>query len=151
MSHLKAKVKKPVLERTRQSEDKDLYYVLVGFVYQLFLFLKDKIKSLSGKCWKNFNMKTIEMSPPVPLFNLFKKSSMVLYLILKVKSQAKAYIVKTVVCCLLRRKDVKKTVKKKIGKRFLELTCLIFYLSFKPVLFTHPACNVIVTSHFGFI
>ena len=50
MSHLKAKVKKPVLERTRQSEDKDLYYVLVGFVYQLFLFLKDKIKSLSGKC-----------------------------------------------------------------------------------------------------
>ena len=96
-------------------------------------------------------MKTIEMSPPVPLFNLFKKSSMVLYLILKVKSQAKAYIVKTVVCCLLRRKDVKKTVKKKIGKRFLELTCLIFCLSFKPVLFTHPACNVIVTSHFGFI
>ena len=151
MSHLKAKIKKPVFERTRQSEDKDLYYELVGFVYQLFLFLKDKIKSLSGKCWKNLNMKNVEMSPPVPLFNLFKKSSMVLYLFLKVKSQAKAYIVKTVVYCLHRRKDVKKTVKKKIGKRFLELTCLIFYLSFKPVLFTHPACNVIATFHFGFI
>ena len=58
---------------------------------------------------------------------------MILYLFLKAKSQAKAYIIKTVVCCLRKRKDVKKTVKKKIGKSFLELTCFIFYLSFKPV------------------
>ena len=42
-------------------------------------------------------MKNIKMRPPVPLFNLFKKSSMILYLFLKVKSQAKAYIIKTVV------------------------------------------------------
>ena len=28
---------------------------------------------------------------------------------------------------------VKKTVKKNIGNIFLELTCFIFYLSFKPV------------------
>ena len=45
----------------------------------------------------------------------------------------------TVICCLPKRKDVKKTVKKKIGKSFLELTCFIFYfilfvLFFKPVL-----------------
>ena len=53
------------------------------------------------------------MKPPVPLFNLSKKSSMILYLFLKAKSQAKAYIIKTVVCCLRKRKDVKKTVKKK--------------------------------------
>ena len=79
-------------------------------------------------------MKNIKMRPPVPLFNLFKKSSMILYLFLKAKSQAKAYIIKTVVCCLRKRKDVKKTVKKKIGKSFLELTCFIFYLSFKLVL-----------------
>ena len=30
--------------------------------------------------------------------------------------------------------NIVKTVKKKIGKNFLELTCFIFYLSFKPVL-----------------
>ena len=51
-----------------------------------------------------------------------------------IKSQAKAYIFKTVVCCLRKRKDVKKIVKKKIGKNLLELTCFIFYLRFKPVL-----------------
>ena len=39
-------------------------------------------------------MKNIKMRPPVPLFNLFKKSSMILYLFLKAKSQAKAYIIK---------------------------------------------------------
>ena len=40
MSHLKAKIK-------------ELYYVLVGFAtvcIQLFFFLKDNIKSLSGQC-----------------------------------------------------------------------------------------------------
>ena len=42
-------------------------------------------------------MKNIKMKPPVPLFNLFKKSSMILYLFLKAKSQAKNYIIKTVV------------------------------------------------------
>ena len=45
---------------------------------------------------KNFNMKNFKMRPPVPLFNLFKKRSMILYLFLKAKSQAKAYIIKTV-------------------------------------------------------
>ena len=45
-------------------------------------------------------MKNIKMRPPVPLFNLFKKSSMILYLFLKAISQAKAYIIKTVVCYL---------------------------------------------------
>ena len=39
---------------------------------------------------------------------------MILYLFLKAKSQAKAYTIKTVVCCLRKRKDVKKTVMKKI-------------------------------------
>ena len=71
------------------------------------------------------------MKPPVHLFNLFKKSSMILYLFLRAKSQA--YIIKTVVCSLRKRKDVKKTVKKKMSKSFLERTRFIFYLSFKPV------------------
>ena len=44
---------------------------------------------------KNFNPKNIKMRPPVPAFNLFKKSSMILRLFLKAKSQAKAYIIKT--------------------------------------------------------
>ena len=59
---------------------------------------------------------------------------MILCLFLKAKSRAKAYVIKTFECCLRKMKDVKKTVKKKIGKNFLELTCFIFYLSFKPVL-----------------
>ena len=80
---------------------------------------------------KNFSMKNIKMRPPVPLSNLFKKSSMILYLFLKAKSQAKAHIIKTVVCCLRKRKDAKKTVKKKIGKNFLELTCFIFLFEFQ--------------------
>ena len=72
-------------------------------------------------------MKNIKMKPPLPLFNLFKKSSMILYLFLKDKDQAKAYIIKTAVCCLNKRKGVKKTVKKKIDKSFLELTCLMYF------------------------
>ena len=77
---------------------------------------------------KSFNTKNIKMKPPVALF---KKRSMKMYLFLKAKSQAKAYIFNTVVCCFRKRKDVKKTVKKKIGKSFLELIYFIFYLSFK--------------------
>ena len=51
-------------------------------------------------------MKNIKMEPPVPPLNLLKKSSMILHLFLKAKSHAKAYIIKTVVCCLCKRKDV---------------------------------------------
>ena len=64
------------------------------------------------------------MKPPIHLFNLFKKISMILHLFLKAKCQA--YIIKTVVCSLCKRKDIKKTVKKEIGKSFLELTCFNF-------------------------
>ena len=39
------------------------------------------------------------MKPHVPLFNPFKKSSVILYLFLKAKSQAKNYIIKT--SCIL--------------------------------------------------
>ena len=63
-------------------------------------------------------MKNIKVKPPAPLF---KKRSMKLYLFLKAKSQAKGYIIKTTVCCLRKRKDVNKTVKKKIVQSFLEL------------------------------
>ena len=59
-------------------------------------------------------MKNIKMEPPVPPLNLLKKSSMILYLFLKAKSQAKTYTIKTVVCCLRKRKDV-----------------LLFYVSFE--------------------
>ena len=40
-------------------------------------------------------MKNIKMRPSVPLFDLFKKSGMILYLFLKVTSQAEAYIIET--------------------------------------------------------
>ena len=110
------------------------YYVLVGFVYSAIFLPKRKNQITFRTMLENFKLKNIKMRAPVALFNLFKKSSVILHLFLKAKSQAKAYIIKTVVCCLRKRKDVKKTVKKKIGKSFLELTCFIFYLSFKLVL-----------------
>ena len=48
MSHLKAKIKRPVFQKNSTKRgDRDLYYVLVGFVYSAIFFLKDKIKSLS--------------------------------------------------------------------------------------------------------
>ena len=47
------------------------------------------------------------------------------------KSQkSKSYIINTVACCLHKEKDVKKTVRKKIGKSFLKRFCFISY-SFK--------------------
>ena len=58
--------------------------------------------------FKNFNMKNIKMRPPVSLFNLFKKGSIILYLFLKAESQAKAYIIRAVVCCLHKRKVAKR-------------------------------------------
>ena len=100
-------------------------------VYSAIFLPKRQYQITFRTMLKNFNMKNIKMTPPVALF---KKRSMKLYLFLKAKSQAKAYIINTVVCCFRKRKDVKKTVKKKIGKSFLELTCFIFYLSFKLVL-----------------
>ena len=58
------------------------------------------------------------MKPPVALFK--KKSR-------KVKQK----LINAVVRWLHKRKDVKKNIKKELGKSFLELTCFIFYLSFK--------------------
>ena len=46
------------------------------------------------------------------------------------KSQmSKPYIINTVVCCLHEEKDVKKAVKRKLGKEFFNQ--IICYLSFK--------------------
>ena len=58
------------------------------------------------------------MKPPVALFK--KKSR-------KVKQK----LINAVVRWLHKRKDVKKNIKKELGKSFLELVCFIFYLSFK--------------------
>ena len=74
------------------------------------------------------------MKPPVPLFNPFKKSSMILYLFSKAQVKQKIILLRQAVFCLRKRKDAKKTAKEKIGKSFLELTYFIFYVSFKPVL-----------------
>ena len=107
------KLRGQFFKETRQSEDRDLYYVLVGFMYSAIFLPKRQNEITFRTMSKNFTIKNIKMRPLVPLFNLFKKSSIILYLFLKAKSQAKAYIIKTVVCCLRKRKDVKKTVKKK--------------------------------------
>ena len=65
-----------------------------------------------------------------PLVALFKKKSIKLYLFFKAISQEKGYIINTVACCLHKRKEIRKTVKIKIGRSFLELICFIFYTSF---------------------
>ena len=56
-----------------------------------------------------------------PLVALFKKKSR------KVKQK----LINPVLRWLHKRKDVKKSIKKELGKGFLELVCFIFYLSFK--------------------
>ena len=73
-------------------------------------FRKDHVKSLSEQNFKKINIKNIKMKPPVALF---KKKSRKLCLFLKAKSQN---LINTVVRCLHKEKDVKKTVKRKIGK-----------------------------------
>ena len=92
---------------------------------QLLLFPKDHVKSLSEQNYKKINTKNIKMKPPVALF---KTKSRKMCLFLKTKSQN---LVNTVVRCLHKEKNVKKTVKRKICKSFLKIICFIFYLSFK--------------------
>ena len=67
--------------------------MLAGFVYSAIFLPKGQNQITFRTMLKKFNMKNIKMRPPVSLFNLFKKSSMILYLFLKAKSQAKAYTV----------------------------------------------------------
>ena len=40
MSHLKAKIKRPVFQKNSTSEDRDLYYVLGVFVYSAIFLPK---------------------------------------------------------------------------------------------------------------
>ena len=69
--------------------------MLLGFVYSAIFLPKRQNQITFRTMLENFNPKNIKMRPPVPAFNLFKKSSMILRLFLKAKSQAKAYIIKT--------------------------------------------------------
>ena len=76
---------------------------------QLFFFPKDHVKSLLEQTFKKINIKNIKMKPPVALF---KKKSRKSCLFLK----PKVNLINTVVRCLHKEKDVKKTVKRKICK-----------------------------------
>ena len=76
---------------------------------QLFFSPKDNVKSLSEQNFKKINIKIIKMKPPVTLFK--KKKSKKLYLLLKAKSQNLIKVVRG----LHKEKDVKTTVKRKIG------------------------------------
>ena len=58
MSHLKAKIKRPVLEES----------CIMGYLdlcIQLFFFPKDNVKSLSGQNFKKINIRNIKTKPPV--------------------------------------------------------------------------------------
>ena len=111
ISHLKAKFKRPVFQKnlTKQRTESCIMCFL-NLCIQLFFFPKDHVKSLSEQNLKTINIKNIKMKPPVALF---KKKSRKLCLLLKAKSQN---LINTVVRCLHKEKDVKKTVKRKIGK-----------------------------------
>ena len=50
MSHLKAKIIRPVFKKNPQSEERDLYYVLVGFVYSAIVLPKKQNQITSKKC-----------------------------------------------------------------------------------------------------
>ena len=63
-----------------------------------------------NKIFKKFYIKNIKMKPPVALF---KRKSRKLCLLLRAKSQN---LINTVVRCLHKEKDVKKSVKRKISK-----------------------------------
>ena len=106
---------------------------LLDLCIQLLFFLKDKIKSLSGECWKISIWKILKWDH-LFLYLIYLKSSMILYLFLKAKSKVKAYISRQLYVVCAWGKTERKLLGKKIGKSFLELTWLIFYLSFKPVL-----------------
>ena len=71
------------------------------------------------------------------ILKILKWNHLLLYLKRKLwnciflKPKAKQKLINTVVCCLHKRKNIKKNVKKKLGEGFLELICFIFYMSFK--------------------
>ena len=72
------------------------------------------------------------------MLKILKRNHLLLYLKRRLwncicfkKPKVKQKRINTVVCCLHKRKDVKRNVKKKIGESFLELICFIFYMSLK--------------------
>ena len=85
--------------------------MLLGFVYSVIFLPKRPCQiTFRTKLKKKISIKNIEMKSSVALF---KKKRRKLCLFLKVKSQN---LINTVVRCLLKGKDVKKTVKRKICK-----------------------------------
>ena len=78
MSHLKAKIKRPVFQKdSTKLEDRELYNVLLGFVYSA-TFLPPKKCQVTSRT--KLKKKNIKMKPPVALF---KKKSKKLSFFLK--------------------------------------------------------------------
>ena len=68
-----AKLRSQFFKTTWQSEDRDLYYVLVGLVYSAIILPKRQNQSTSRTMLKNFNMKNIKMRRPAPLLIIYLK------------------------------------------------------------------------------
>ena len=116
------KLRGQFFKRTQQSKrTESCIMCYLDLCIQLFFFPKDNVKSLSGQNFKKVNIKNIKMKPPVAQF---KKKSKKFCLFLKCQ-KSKSYIINTVVCCLHKEKDVKKTVWRKIGQSFLKIICFI--------------------------
>ena len=95
MSHLKAKIKRPVFQDNSTKWGQRFVLCVSSIcVFSYFSSWKTKSNQFQDNAEK-FQYENVKMRAPVPLLNLFKKSSMILYLFLKTKSQAKAWIIKT--------------------------------------------------------
>ena len=90
-----------------------MYIVLLGFVYSALFLAKRQCQITFRRKFEKINIKSIKIKPPGALF---KKKSKKLCFLLKVKSQNH------------KEKDVKKTVKRKIGKAKVFLKQFGFFL-----------------------
>ena len=84
--------------------------MLLGFVYSVIFLCNRPCQITFRTKFEKINIRNIKMKPPVALF---KKKSRKLCLFLKAKGQN---LINTIVRCLHKEKDVKKTVKRKICK-----------------------------------
>ena len=81
MSYLKAKIKRPVFQKdSTKLKDRELYNVLLGFVYSAIFLPKRQCQVTSRTKLKKKKFKNIKMKPPVALF---KKKSKKLSFFLK--------------------------------------------------------------------
>ena len=118
------KLRGKLFKRTHKvKEVRGLYDVLLGFVYRCFNYF-----AFSNTMSTHFhdNIINILMLKILNETILFKREDYEIVFVFKNQKSSKSLSTQSVVCCLLKWKDVKKNLKKKLGESFLELICFIF-------------------------